>query len=64
VLDEASTELRRLAPSSPKAEELLAQADMLEGNAMSMAPEMYDVGARKQMMFQTRDSRQRRRRSR
>jgi hypothetical protein len=36
---------------------------VLEDNALSMAPEMYDIRARKQMMFQTRDSRQRRRRS-
>jgi hypothetical protein len=60
VLDEASAGLRRLAPASPRAEELLEQADMLETNAISMDPAMYDIRARNQMMFQTRDSRQRR----
>jgi hypothetical protein len=47
VLDEASAELRRLAPTSPKARELLEQAEMLQDNAMSMSPEMYDIRARK-----------------
>jgi Ca-activated chloride channel family protein len=62
VLDEASTELRRLAPASAKARELLEQAEALESNRMSMDPMAYGPGSRKQMMFQARDSRQRRRR--
>ncbi len=62
VLDEASTELRRIAPGSARTQELLRQAEMLEDNATSMEPAMYDIRARKQMMFQTRETRQRRQR--
>jgi Ca-activated chloride channel homolog len=62
ILGEASIELRRIAPSSAKAEELLDQAEMLEGNRTSMSAAMYSPDARKTMSYQMRTSRQRRRR--
>ncbi len=60
LLSEAAEELRRLAPGSSQTEELIAQAEMLEGNLMWMSEAGYGPSTRKAMNYQTRVSRQRR----
>ena len=62
VLSDASDELRKRAPSSPRAQELLTHADELEQRADLMAPAAYDSASRKAMMYSTRDMRRKRRR--
>lgn len=61
VLGEAASELRKMAPKSSQASELLAQAEMLEENLQWMSDEHYQASSRKQMLYETRSSRERRR---
>ena len=60
VLGDAVSELRRVAPGSSQASELLAQAEMLEENLRWMSDERYLAASRKQMLYQRRTSQQRR----
>jgi len=60
VLGEAVRELRRVAPGSSQAEELLAQAEMLEENLRWMTDERYLAASKKQMLYQRRTGQQRR----
>ncbi len=60
LLSEAAEELRRLAPGSSQTEELHAQAELLEENVGWMSEAAYSSSARKSITYQTRDSRQRR----
>jgi Ca-activated chloride channel family protein len=60
VLGDAASELRRMAPRSSQAEELLAQAEMLEENMRWMTDERYQAASRKQMLYQQRSSQMRR----
>ncbi len=62
LLSEAADELRELAPGSAQADELLSTAENLSANASTMAPEMWDLRARKQMHYQSRGTSQRRKR--
>jgi len=62
VLSDASDELRKRAPNSPRAEELLTHADELAQRADFMAPAAYDAASRKAMLYSTRDMRRKRRR--
>jgi len=59
VLGEAA-ELRRVAPASSQAEELLAQAEMLEENLLWMTDDRYLAASKNQMLYQLRQSRNRR----
>jgi len=59
VLGDAASELRRVAPGSSQAEELLAQAEMLEENLPWMSDERYLAASRKQMLYQQRYSQRR-----
>ena len=61
VLGDAASELRNIAPKSSQAAELLAQAEMLEENLRWMSDERYQTSSRKQMLYETRSSRERRR---
>ncbi|MCI0636285.1 MAG: hypothetical protein L0206_20580 [Actinobacteria bacterium] len=60
VLGDAASELRAMAPRSSQAEELLAQAEMLEENLRWMSDERYLATSRKQMLYQQRSSQHRR----
>ena len=61
VLGDAASELRKMAPKSSQAAELLAQAEMLEENLQWMSDERYQASSRKQMHYQSHSSRERRR---
>ncbi len=58
----AAGELRTAASGSARAAELLEQADAMDRVTPSMAPAAYDSGTRKQMLYETRNRRQRRKR--
>jgi len=60
VLGHAASELRRVAPGPSQAAELLAQAEMLEENLRWMSDSRYQAASRKQMLYQMRSSRGRR----
>ena len=60
VLGDAASELRRVAPGSSQAEELLAQAEMLEENLTWMSDERYRSASKKAMLYQMRSSCERR----
>ena len=60
MLGEAASELRKVAPGSAQAAELLAQAEMLEENLTWMSDERYRSASKKAMLYQMRSSRQRR----
>ena len=62
VLGDAAAELRRVAPASSQAGELLAQAEMLEENLRWMSDDRYQAASRKQMLYHMRSSRGRRKR--
>ena len=61
MLGEAASELRKMAPKSAQAAELLAQAEMLEENLTWMSDERYRSSSKKAMLYQMRSSRERRR---
>ena len=61
VLGDAASELRKIAPKSSQAAELLAQAEMLEENLRWMSDERYQASSRKQILYETRSSREPRR---
>ncbi|MGA9161565.1 MAG: VWA domain-containing protein [Actinomycetota bacterium] len=61
LLGDAASELRRMAPKSSQADELLAQAEMLEENLQWMSAERYQASSRKQMHYQSHSSRERKR---
>jgi hypothetical protein len=52
VLGEAASELRKVAPGSAQAAELLAQAEMLEENLTWMSDERYRSASKKAMLYQ------------
>jgi Ca-activated chloride channel family protein len=54
LLAEAADELRTIAPSSAKADELLEQAERLEFHSASMSTASYDAISRKRMRFEER----------
>ena len=58
----AASELRAAAPGSAKAAELLEQAERMDVVMPSMAPASYDAAARKQMFYEQRMRKQRRKR--
>ncbi len=62
LLSEAADELRRIAPASAKADELLEQAETLDVNVASMSEPAYDPSTRKTMRFQSRSRSQGRKR--
>jgi Ca-activated chloride channel homolog len=62
VLSAAAHELRRAAPASAKADELLEQAESLEANVAFMSQPGYDAAARKAMRFHSRSRSQGRKR--
>jgi hypothetical protein len=64
LLAEAADDLRRIAPSSPKADELLVQADTLEQQQGFLDPAAYDLTSRKQMLYSERLYKSRRMRRR
>ena len=51
LLTEAAEDLRKVAPGSPRAEELLNQAEETAGFAGSMSAAQYDVVARKKLRY-------------
>ena len=61
VLGDAASELRNIAPKSSQASELVAQAELLEENLRWRSDERYQASSRKQMLYETRSSRERRR---
>ena len=61
MLGNAASELRKMAPKSSHAAELLAQAEMLEENLQWMSDERYHAPSRKLMHYQSHSSRERRR---
>jgi Ca-activated chloride channel homolog len=60
LLKMAASELRSRAPGSSKAEELLQQADQLDANVAFMSAPSYTASSRKQMHYQARQSKRRR----
>jgi Ca-activated chloride channel family protein len=64
MLESTAEELRRLAPNSERAAELLEQAEGLDQSAGMMMPMEYDAGTRKQMHYESYQRRQRRNRKR
>src|SRR6185369_17384394 len=54
ILSDAARELRTIAPTSAKADELVAQADQLEEHSTFMASATYDAIRRKKMLYQER----------
>ena len=62
VLSDASSELRKMAPKSSQAAELIAQAEMLEENLAWMSEAAYRPSSKKAMLYQMRSSRERRKR--
>lgn len=60
VLLQAVEQLRTEAPSSAKAQELLEQADQLEANVAFMSSPTYTAASRKQIHYQSRQARRRR----
>ena len=57
-------ELRRLAPSSTQADELLASAEMLGEHSLSMSPAAYSALVKKEMLYRSQTTSQRRKRER
>jgi hypothetical protein len=51
LLREAAEDLRRVAPGSPRAEELLTQAEETVGFAESMSLDAYDESAKKNLRY-------------
>ncbi len=60
LLEGAAKELRMRMPESAKAAELLEQAERLEGSALTMSMPSYTAGTRKQMHYDVRSTRRRR----
>jgi Ca-activated chloride channel family protein len=61
VLRDAAGELRSRAPSSERAEDLLAQAEELDDSFGAMSPAGYDLLRRKKLHYQSRSVQRRRR---
>jgi Ca-activated chloride channel family protein len=61
LLDEAIVELRRIAPGSPKADELLDQATLSETYMRRMSSAAYSPQVRKEMTYDSRQQQRRRR---
>jgi Ca-activated chloride channel family protein len=57
ILRQTASELRQKATDAILVEEFLAQADALEANVGMMSGRVYDMGSRKQMLYQSRTTR-------
>ena len=60
ILTESAEELRSMALGSEQADELLATAEMLSENSLTMSPAMYTADIKKQMRYGSRTTSQRR----
>jgi hypothetical protein len=60
LLSEAAEDLRRTAPGSSHADELLSTAEMLADNETMMNEPSYSARVKKQMLYQSRKTNQRR----
>lgn len=60
LLRKAANQLRMRMPDSEKAAELVEQAEQLEGTALRMSMPSYTAGTRKQLHYDVRSTRRRR----